>query len=164
MRNTTSGSKFEISTDIQAALKAEGYMPNGNISSNGVYSLKFTSKYSFNRWVKEEFDKSWESVGIKWKMLPDESVFCPEILRVSILEKKFQNTAGSVDEKILTGVAKALAYEKLFAGTGVQVQYAFLLNDWFKKERYTYFIDLNNTFGIKTFFNTVPASFFTGSE
>lgn len=164
MRNTSSGSKFEIDTDIQAALQAEGYIANGNVSSNGVYSLEFNSKYSFNRWVKEEFDVSWESVGIKWNMLPDESVFCREILRLTILEKKCQKMAGSVDEKILTGVAKALAYQKLFAGTGVEVQYAFLLNDWFKSERYTYFIDLNDTFGVKTFFNTVPTSFFTGSE
>ena len=51
-----------------------------------------------------------------------------------IIEKKFQQTSGSVDEKIQTGYFKKMHYEELF--THFKIYYIYCLSDWFKKEEY----------------------------
>ena len=49
-----------------------------------------------------------------------------------ILEKKFQQAAGSVDEKSRPAILKKRQYEKLTAGTGIsRVEYGYVLCDFF---------------------------------
>lgn len=160
MRNTSSGADFETATDIQSALVSEGFLPKGDTSYNGTHSLQFMSKYGFVRWVKAKFNASWRTAGVIWNLLPDEAIYCHQTNTVTIVEKKFQRTQGSVDEKILTGPVKAHAYTQLFKGTGIKVRYVFLLSDWFKDEKYTFFIEHNRTLGVDTFFNSIPANVF----
>jgi hypothetical protein len=54
---------------------------------------------------------------------------------IYILEIKFQSRAGSVDEKIQTSSIKKALYEDLYEG--YKIKYAYILNDWFKKYKYT---------------------------
>jgi hypothetical protein len=65
---------------------------------------------------------------------PDEAYISLDNKRVFIIEKKFQQTGGSVDEKIQTGVFKQYHYSKLFPN--FTVEYIYCLSDWFKKSEY----------------------------
>lgn len=60
---------------------------------------------------------------------PDESYINMEDSRMIIIEKKFQQTSGSVCEKIQTGDAKRYNYKKMFPT--FDVHYIYCLSDWF---------------------------------
>ena len=70
---------------------------------------------------------------------PDEAYIAPESNRVYIIEKKFQQTSGSVDEKIQTGVFKKYHYGKLFPN--YRISYIYCLSDWFRKAEYKSVLD-----------------------
>ena len=53
---------------------------------------------------------------------------------IFIIEKKFQQTGGSVDEKIQTGPFKQIHYRELFPN--FTIYYIYCLSDWFKKPEY----------------------------
>ena len=53
-----------------------------------------------------------------------------------ILEVKTQNVAGSVDEKLQTCDFKKKQYQKLLSQLNMEVQYIYILDDWFKKPQY----------------------------
>lgn len=61
---------------------------------------------------------------------PDESFICEERKTVFIIEKKFQQTPGSVCEKIQTAPFKLNQYKKMFPE--YNIYYIYCLSDWFK--------------------------------
>lgn len=65
---------------------------------------------------------------------PDEAYVDITRKAVYIIEKKFQQTPGSVDEKLQTGPFKKYHYGKLFPN--YTVHYIYCLADWFKREEY----------------------------
>ncbi|AGY41381.1 hypothetical protein mflW37_3140 [Mesoplasma florum W37] len=73
-----------------------------------------------------------------------------------IIENKYQNGSGSVDEKIQTGVFKKIYYMTLMRETDYKVQYMYVLNYWFSKKNYDfvkkYLVDNN----IKVFMENLP--------
>lgn len=66
---------------------------------------------------------------------PDEAYVNISKRAVYIIEKKFQQTPGSVDEKLQTGPFKKHHYSKLFPN--YKLHYIYCLSDWFKREEYT---------------------------
>lgn len=80
--------------------------------------------------------------GIKWgsliskKYLPDEALLNIKNKTLFIIEKKFQNSSGSVDEKLQTFPFKKNQYAKLFKKLGYSVKFIFLGNDFFNDDRY----------------------------
>lgn len=72
---------------------------------------------------------------ISKKLLPDEAYFVNGELK--IYEKKYQQVAGSVDEKLQTCAFKLLQYQKIGrALKAKKVTYTYLLNNWFTKPEY----------------------------
>ena len=65
---------------------------------------------------------------------PDEAYIDINRKIIFIIEKKFQQTSGSVDEKIQTGVFKKLHYSKHFPK--YTINYIYCLSDWFKRDEY----------------------------
>jgi hypothetical protein len=61
---------------------------------------------------------------------PDECFICEKTKTIFIIEKKFQQTPGSVCEKIGSIDFKRDNYSDLF--TGYNIVYMYCLNDWFK--------------------------------
>ena len=53
-----------------------------------------------------------------------------------ILEIKFQKVAGSVDEKLQTCDFKKKQYQRLFAPLNYEVEYIYILSDWFNRPEY----------------------------
>jgi len=56
--------------------------------------------------------------------------------RLHIIEKKWQEVSGSVDEKLQTCGFKIRQYNRLVEGTGLEVKFTYLLNDWFTHPGY----------------------------
>ena len=74
-----------------------------------------------------------------------------------IIEIKFQNVAGSTDEKLQTCDFKIKQYRKLLSQLNVEVQYVYVLNKWFEKPEYKdvldYIISIN---GCSYYFEYLP--------
>jgi hypothetical protein len=66
---------------------------------------------------------------------PDEVYIDSNTKTIFIIEKKFQQTNGSVDEKIQTGVFKKFHFSQLFPN--YEIHYIYCLSDWFKQNDYT---------------------------
>lgn len=93
---------------------------------------------------------------ISKKLLPDEAILIGN--KVFIIEKKFQNGAGSVDEKLQTCDFKKKQYTKLFSAAGLQVEYIYVLNDWFSSKEYKDVHEYILSVGCMYFFNVLPLS------
>jgi hypothetical protein len=65
---------------------------------------------------------------------PDEAYIDMSRKIIFIIEKKFQQTPGSVDEKIQTGVFKKIHYSKQFPN--YKINYIYCLSDWFRRNEY----------------------------
>ena len=73
-----------------------------------------------------------------------------------ILEVKTQNVAGSVDEKLQTCDFKKKQYQKLLSQLNMEVQYIYILDDWFRKPQYKDVLDYIISVGCQYYFNYIP--------
>lgn len=71
---------------------------------------------------------------ISSKLLPDDAFIIRDTCY--IIEKKYQQGSGSVDEKLQTFQFKMAQYQKLFSPLGMKVEFYYLLNDWFDAPKY----------------------------
>ena len=84
---------------------------------------------------------------------PDEAYLDDENKKLFIIEKKFQQVGGSVCEKIQTGDAKRENYRDMFPS--LQVEYVYVLSDWFK-ENCKYELKYLANRGIPVFWGSDP--------
>lgn len=79
---------------------------------------------------------------ISTKLLPDEAYIDEANSCLRVYEKKFQQTAGSADEKPQTCAFKIFQYKKIAAALGLKnTTYTYIFNDWFKKPKYSDMLD-----------------------
>lgn len=122
-RNTTTGLRFEDTVYIECPLNAI------DLTKNKLYS-----------YLKEN-GINWENY-ISKKLLPDNAFLFEKEKEVIIYEKKFQQCAGSADEKPQTCAFKIMQYKKLLSSIGIEkVSYIYVFNDWFKKSAYKDMLD-----------------------
>ena len=102
------------------------------------------------------------SQGIKYKdyiskkLLPDDAIYVIKNNTVYIIEVKFQEGSGSVDEKIQTCDFKKKQYQKLFSSLNYEVEYMYVLSNWFRHERYKDERDYIISVGCKYYFEYLP--------
>ncbi len=150
------GLHFEQTTSLDAALKEHGY----NISSHSVYngSQKVglsVQKHNFYKLFLEPNHIDYKEYNSK-KWLPDECFVNLQNKTVYIIEKKFQNSSGSVDEKLPNCAFKKKEYEKLCHPINFKVEFIYVFNDWFKQKMYTDTLEYIKTVGCKYFYNEIP--------
>jgi hypothetical protein len=75
---------------------------------------------------------------------------------VFIIEVKHQEVAGSVDEKLQTCDFKKKQYIKLFSELNYEVEFDYILDDWFKNPKYKDTLDYIISVGCKYYFNYIP--------
>lgn len=103
-----------------------------------------------------------ESNGINYKdhiskkLLPDDSIYVLLNNVFYVIECKYQQVAGSVDEKLQTCDFKKKQYMKLLSKLNIEVQYICILNDWFKKPEYKDVLDYIQSVGCDYQFNYIP--------
>lgn len=139
--NTKTGLYYEGKVDFLTFIKNQkNYSVKGNtIFYNGEKVALSFKKYGLYKYLKEN--------GIDYKkfiskrLLPDDAIFVVVNNTMFILEIKFQEVTGSTDEKLQTCDFKIKQYRKLLSQLNVEVQYIYILNDWFKKPEYKDVLD-----------------------
>ncbi|MFA7576289.1 MAG: hypothetical protein WCY27_03495 [archaeon] len=97
---------------------------------------------------------------ISKKLIPDDCLLILNNSTLFIIEIKFQNVSGSVDEKLQTCDFKNKQYNKLLNPLNIKVKYVYLLNDWFKSNNYKDTLDYIKSVNCYYFFNEIPLEFF----
>jgi hypothetical protein len=96
--------------------------------------LKPESKVGLHKYMKKIGERNEEVHPAGGCKYPDESYIEPVKRNVFIVEKKFQQGGGSVDEKLQTGPFKKMHYGELFPN--YKIHYIYCLCDWFKRDEY----------------------------
>ncbi len=140
--NTKTGLVFEGKTSLATFLKTQvGYdvTKDGTVMYLGKPVGRIFKKYGLYRFLAE-LKIDWKKI-ISKQLLPDDSIFVVVNNTLFIIECKFQQVKGSVDEKLQTSDFKKKQYQKLLAQANIQVEYIYLLSDWFKKPMYKYVVE-----------------------
>ena len=120
-RDTTTGLLFEK----RITLNKQGI----NLTKHNLYKYLSSKNIDYTTIISK-------------KLLPDEAYFDEETKTLSIYEKKFQQTAGSADEKPQTCAFKIFQFRKIGAVIGAEkVTYTYIFNDWFKQTQYKDMLD-----------------------
>ena len=93
---------------------------------------------------------------ISKKLLPDDAIYVITNNTLFIIEIKFQKVSGSVDEKLQTCDFKRKQYAKLMAPLNIEVEYIYILNDWFRKPEYKDVLDYVISVGCQYYFHYLP--------
>ncbi len=154
--NTITGLNFEKERDILEILKkAKDYSVKGGViyyrdkevarsyRKQGLYRLLSERKVDWRRLVSK-------------RLFPDEALYVVVNNTLFIIEMKFQKVAGSVDEKLQTCDFKKKQYRKLMAPLNIDVEYVYILNDWFKNPSYKDTLDYVISVGCQYYFNYLP--------
>lgn len=155
--NTQTGLVYEGKVDLKTFLNnQQGYWVVG---STVIYQDKEVAQI-FQKY--ELYSEFLAPRGIDWKncissqLLPDNGIYVIINNTVFIIEVKTQNTPGSVDEKLQTCDFKKKQYQKLFFPLNIEVQYVYILDDWFRKPKYKDVLDYIISVGCQYYFQYIP--------
>jgi hypothetical protein len=159
--NTQTGIRFENETDLLIFLdkKVAGYSVKKSNIGHDIFYNEVKVALSFRKY---ELYKYLESQGIDWKkhlskkLLPDDAIYVIKENTLFIIEVKFQQVGGSVDEKLQTCDFKLKQYKKLFSELNYNVEYIYVLCDWFKDEKYKDTLDYIISVNCKYYFEYLP--------
>lgn len=156
--STLTGLAFEKDTDLKYALeqRTDIKIDGEKVYKDDKHVGLLLQKYDLYKKFLDTRNVDWASIVSK-RLLPDEAYFSLESNKLIIIEKKFQQIAGSVDEKLQTCGFKKRQYERLCAPLkNVQVEYVYVLNDWFTDKSYKDTLDYITDVGCKYYFNVLP--------
>lgn len=119
---------------------------------------KIMSKHRFYNFLADENIESTNSKG--W--LPDEAFINFENHTVYIIEKKWQEVKGSVDEKLLGLGNKRRLYQRLLdkAENPYSVQFVFVGNDYFLNEEHKDVLEMLRGDGVTIMIDKIDMKFF----
>lgn len=154
--NTNSGLAFEGKTELSEFLNAQkGYkVENGNVYYHNELVGRVFKKYGFYKFL-EELEIDWKAL-ISKRLLPDDSIFVIIANTLFVIECKFQQVAGSVDEKLQTCDFKRKQYKKLFSRINYEVEYVYLLSKWFENPSYKDILDYIISVNCHYYFEYIP--------
>ena len=154
-----SGLPFEMKTDLKKLLEASGYeVKKEQVLRNGKIIGELASQNRIYAFLdNKDTIVPPPRVG---RLRPDEALYISESDTLFIVEKKNQTVGGSTDEKIQTAVYKMYYYNMLLEGTGIKLKFMYLLNNWFRDEKYELVIDWLDKNGVAVYFEEIPLSEF----
>lgn len=154
--NTQTGIVFEGKVDLLKRFdELPGYeVSNTTILYNGAEVARYFKKRSLYRFLEEE-GVDYRSYITK-RLEPDNAIYVIKDNTIFIIEMKFQIVAGSVDEKLQTCDFKKKQYQKLFSSLNYEVEYIYLLSDWFRKKEYKDVRDYIISVGCRYYFEYLP--------
>lgn len=161
---TITGLNFENKVDFQKLLEGIPGYSIEKIPNKAGSCVYFDGKIVARCFRKYDFYKFLTEVGIDWKrllskkLLPDDAMLVIVRETLYIIEIKYQQVAGSVDEKLQTCDFKRKQYQKLVASLGYKVEYVYVLNNWFKKPEYKDVLDYIHSVNCHYKFNVLPLS------
>lgn len=158
--NTITGLRFEEKTDLLELLAAtEGYeVQQASIGKrilfNGVEVAQCYRKHDLYKFLKSN-GIHWEKL-ISKRLLPDDAIYVIHNNTLFIVEIKFQQVTGSVDEKLQTCDFKKKQYKKLMSQLNIEVEYIYVLSDWFRHQSYKDSLDYIISVGCQYYFGYLP--------
>lgn len=157
-KTNINGLHFEQTTSLNDALLNAGFTIkdyynvyyNNRLIGYSINKAKFSNVFLRNRGLdyKKYNSKRWD---------PDEA-FVNELNKtVYIIEKKFQQQSGSVDEKLATFPFKTHEYKKLLVPINYKLVYIYLLSEeWFSADTYKDYYDYMDLLNCPYYFDTLP--------
>ncbi|MDO4936205.1 MAG: hypothetical protein Q4E42_06110 [Phascolarctobacterium sp.] len=155
--NTITGLVFEGKTDLTTFLsKQKGYeIKNHIVYYEGEEVARVYKKHDFYKCFLAELEINWKE-HISKRLLPDDSIYVLINNTLFIIECKHQQVDGSVDEKLQTCDFKKKQYQKLLAPANIEVEYMYLLDDWFRDPRYKDVLDYIISVRCQYYFQYIP--------
>lgn len=171
--NTKTGLVFEGKTDLGTFLSQQSGYRVVEEKENVVFNSKKTvitvrnvyykdekvaelyKKHEFYKSFLKKLDINWEDY-ISKKLLPDDSIFVIIKNSVFIIECKHQQVSGSVDEKLQTCDFKKKQYKKLLSKANLDVEYIYLLDNWFRDSKYKDVLDYIHSVNCDYYFEYIP--------
>ena len=155
--NTRTGLVFEGKTDLATFLNTQ---PHYRVIEHDVYYddekvAEVYKKHAFYNIFLKRLDIDWTQY-ISKRLLPDDSIFVLLNNRLFIIECKHQEVAGSVDEKLQKCDFKKKQYKKLMAPANIDVEYIYLLDNWFRDPKYKDVLDYIQSVGCDYYFEYIP--------
>jgi hypothetical protein len=154
--NTKTGLVFEGKTDLSTFLNAQkGYkVTDTNVYFNNELVARIFKKHAFYTYLAEQ-GIDWHGI-ISKRLYPDDSIYVIIKNTLYIIECKFQQVEGSVDEKLQTSDFKRKQYQKLLSRLNIEVEYIYLLSDWFKNPKYKDVLDYIISVNCSFYFEYIP--------
>ena len=159
-RTNEYGLFFEQTTDLNEALRDAGF------DIINKYDVYYNNKFIGRSINKRAFSDVFLSAnGINYldynskRWDPDEAFINELTQTVYIIEKKFQSSSGSVDEKLATFPFKIYEYQKLLDPIGYDIVYIYLLSsEWFDSPKYQDYYDYMDKLNCPHYFDVLPLS------
>lgn len=155
--NTLTGLVYEGKVDLATFLnQQQGY----RVVENTVFYQDKEVAQIFKKY--ELYSKFLDPRGVDWRncissqLLPDNGIYVIINNTVFIIEVKTQHSKGSVDEKLQTCDFKKKQYQKLFFPINIEVQYVYVLDEWFRKPKYKDVLDYVISVGCQYYFQYIP--------
>ena len=155
--NTRTGLVFEGKTDLATFLNSKtGYkVEKDKVMFEDNLVARVFKKASFYNVFLKELGIDWESC-ISRRLFPDDCIFVLTNNILFVIECKFQQVEGSVDEKLQTCDFKKKQYQKLLSKANIDVEYVYLLSDWFRNPRYKDVLDYVISVNCHYYFEYIP--------
>ncbi len=155
-KTNANGLWFEQTTSLDNALEKAGYKVSCCKVCDGdeLIGLSVPQSKVYSKFLEVKGIDYRKYNSKKWH--PDECFINFSNKTAYIIEKKFQNCAGSVDEKLPGCHFKKLEYEKLFNPLGFEVCFIYIFNDWFQDARYRDTLEYIEYMGCYYYFNEIP--------
>ena len=160
--NTQTGLHFEAKADIRKIFESIPGYDLRPTRDNAGYEVWFNEALLAHCFKKQEFYRFLARYDINWqehlskRLEPDNGLFVIVRDTLFIIEIKFQQVSGSVDEKLQTCDFKRKQYTKLVHSLGWRVEYVYVLSDWYKNSRYRYSLEYILSMNCHYQFNTIP--------
>lgn len=158
--NTKTGLLFEKETDLLDLISSTKDYEVTSAAIGKIILFKKSEvakcyrKHDLYRFL-ELNNVDWKSL-ISKKLLPDDALYVIHNNTLFVIEVKFQNVAGSVDEKLQTCDFKRKQYMKLMAQLNVEVEYIYVLSDWFRNPVYKDVLDYIISVNCQYYFGYLP--------
>lgn len=158
---TQTGLHFEARTSFEDALKNIEWYKVDNSRHVFFNGQKVAEIYQKNSLYKNLLEPKWINYKdfISKRLLPDNAIFVIANNTLFIVEIKYQEVAGSVDEKLQTCDFKKKQYERLVKPLNLQVQFCYVLSEWFMKPEYRDVLNYIQAVGCKYFFGELPLDY-----
>lgn len=150
------GLHFEGRTDLLDAINLHPeytIINNNQVIKNGQIVAYYFEKHSLYKEYLKPNGINYKDILSK-KLLPDGALLVGNTM--FIIEKKYQAGSGSVDEKLQTCDFKKKQYTKLLKPLNINVQYYYVLNEWFDNPKNNDVFNYIESVGCKYFIVELP--------
>ena len=140
---------------IEQAPDISGKSVGALLKYNEKVVARIFEKHNFYYFLELEHNIKCEDFLSK-KLLPDTALLVIIRDTLFIIEVKYQEVSGSVDEKLQTCDFKRKQYQKLVKSLKYKVEFVYVLNDWFQKSEYKDVLEYIESMNCHYLFNEIP--------